>query len=151
MKTQQTNQVIYLITIMVLCSAWLIVGCKNNNSENNFSTEQAIAYQDSLRQDSILKITAIQEWNSFKTSTETVLANNQERIDELRIKIKKWNTPNIDKLRQKKIDKIQSENQQIRERLVELEIKKNKVLLSNKIETIKRQLKSIEAELNEIS
>lgn len=151
MKTSQTNQVIYLVSMIVLCSAWFIVGCKNTSEDNKLSAEQVIAYQDSLRQDSILRMSKIQEWNSFKTSTEIVLTNNQEKIDALRLKIRKSNTPNLDKLRQKKIDELQAENQQIKEKLVQLEIKKQEVLLDNEIDAIRAQLNSIEAKLKEIS
>lgn len=151
MKTNQTNQIIYLASIIILCSAWFFVGCNNSNSDTKLSAEQQVAYQDSIRQDSIERIVKINEWNSFKAATETVLANNQERIDELRSKIKKWNTPNIDKLRQKKIDAIQAENQQIREKLVQLEIKKHEVLLEHEIEAIKAQLNAIEIQIKEIS
>lgn len=151
MKTSQTNQVIYLVSMIVLCSAWFIVGCKNTSEDNKLSAEQVIAYQDSLRQDSILRMSKIQEWNSFKASTEIVLTNNQEKIDALRLKIRKSNTPNLDKLRQKKIDELQAENQQIKEKLVQLEIKKQEVLLDNEIDAIRAQLNSIEAKLKEIS
>jgi len=67
------------------------------------------------------------------------------------LKIKKSKTPNIDKLRQKKIDELQAENQAIKEKLVALEIKKNDVLLDTEIDAIKAQLNSIEAELEEIN
>ena len=69
----------------------------------------------------------------------------------MRLKIKKSKTPNIDKLRQKKIDELQAENQAIKEKLVALEIKKNDVLLDTEIDAIKAQLNSIEAELEEIN
>lgn len=151
MKTSQTNQVIYLVSMIILCSAWFIVGCNNNTQENKLTEEQVIAYQDSLRQDSILRMSKIHEWNTFKASTEIVLSNNQEKIDALRLKIRKSNTPNLDKLRQKRIEELQYENQQIKERLVQLEIKKQEVLLDNEIAAIKAQLNSIEAKLKEIS
>ncbi|MCB9032992.1 MAG: hypothetical protein H6553_04065 [Chitinophagales bacterium] len=151
MKTQPKKQGIYLVTLIVLAAVWFTVSCKNMNSEDKKSIEVTVAYQDSLRQDSILRASKIETWNSFKASTEVVLANNQEKIDELRLKIKKSKTPNIDKLRQKKIDELQAENQAIKEKLVALEIKKNDVLLDTEIDAIKAQLNSIEAELEEIN
>jgi chromosome segregation ATPase len=62
------------------------------------------------------KVATAEEWKEFRIATEEKISDNEKRIAELKVKIKKEGKT-LDAVRENKIDKLQQQNRDFRERL----------------------------------
>lgn len=105
----QINKVLYLGAIISLLTTSLFVSCQS----------KAEKHEDEV----VVETTAPKsDWEMFKEDAEKTIANNDERINELKEKINKSATPNLDKLRQKRIDALQEQNSNLRAKIVEYKV-----------------------------
>lgn len=107
----QINRVLYLGAIVTLLSTSLFVSCQNKTEK-----------QDEVTVETVETTPPKSDWQMFREDAEKSIANNDERIKELREKIRKSDTPNLDKLRQKRIDALQEENTNLRSKIVEYKV-----------------------------
>jgi len=90
------------------------------------------------------------EWIAFKASTEKSINNNNDRIKALRAKIKQPGMTNIDKLRKKRIDALEDNNNALRTILMQYkddEIKVNYTLIKSDLQS---KLDTLEKALNDL-
>lgn len=107
----QINRVLYLGAIVTLLSTSLFVSCQNKTEANDDAVVETV------------ETTAPKsDWEMFKEDAEKSIENNDVRIKELKEKISKSDTPNLDKLRQKRIDALQEENTNLRAKIVEYKV-----------------------------
>lgn len=137
----QVNRIAYLSAIVLLLSAALFVGCESKQDKNaEEATESATT----------IEIKQSPDWQAFKTGTSTSITNNDERIKALREKIKASNTPNIDKLREKRINELQDRNTALRARLMEYKDENDVTSLEQFMAEVRQQLDEMEKELKEL-
>ena len=104
----QINKVLYLGAIIALLSTSLFVSCQSKTDKQNEEvTEQTTSESKTS------------DWTMFKDGAEKTIASNDERIKVLKEKINKPGTPNLDKLRQNRIDALQEENTNLRSKILE--------------------------------
>ena len=106
----QINKVLYLGAIVALVTTSIFVSCQSKTEKQ----EEVIVETTSENNNS--------DWTMFKEGAEKTIANNDERIKVLQEKINKPGTPNLDKLRQNRIDALQAENTNLRSKIVEYKV-----------------------------
>lgn len=106
------NKIAYVSAILFLLCASFFIGCesKKEASEDNMETTKETVLVSDM---------PASEWKEYKADAEKSISNNDERIKELKAKIKKPGTPNLDKLREKQINELQSRNTALRSRIME--------------------------------
>lgn len=122
------NKSLYLAALIALFSTSAFVACKSkmegtDNTETTTITDSVTITQDAvsgvkddarqLANDTIV----YSDWSAFKTESEKMIDNNNARIQVLKAKIRKPGMPNLDKLREKRIDEIQERNAALRARV----------------------------------
>lgn len=111
--TYNFNKLAYVSAILFLLCASFLIGCESKKEEaaedNIENTKETVFVADK----------SSSEWVEYKSSAEKSIANNDERIKELKVKIKKPGMPNMDKLREKQINELESRNAALRARIIE--------------------------------
>jgi hypothetical protein len=110
--TYHFNKIAYVSAILFLLCASFLIGCesKKEASEDNMETTKETVLVTEMPSS---------EWKEYKADAEKSISNNDERIKELKAKIKKPGTPNLDKLREKQINELESRNATLRARIME--------------------------------
>lgn len=109
----QFNKTLYASAIVFLLSVSLFVACNSKAENAEETTELAVETETAMPSS---------EWQQFKEIAEKTITNNDERIKELRGKISKSATPNLDKLRQNRIEALQEQNTNLRSKIVEYKV-----------------------------
>ena len=121
---------LYLAVLMTLLStAFVACKSKNEGDETNESTttttEEMVTDSTTVSQNAVTDVKAdakqlsndtivYTEWTTFKTESQNMIDRNDKRIKELMDKIKKPGMPNLDKLREKRIEEIKERNAALR-------------------------------------
>lgn len=128
----QIHRIIYLGAIIFLSTTFVFVACQTKENKGEAVTEEVSSVDNTTA-----------EWATFKDNAEKSIANNNEKIRQIREKINKPGTPNIDKIREKRIDELESQNARLSAKVVEYK--------QNEMESDWEKFKSeVEAELNEM-
>jgi len=132
----QVHKFFYLSSIILLLSTIAIVGCKSNHEEKNEETTVVEDQQPS-------------EWKVFKENAEQSINRNDEKIKVLEERISKSSTPNLDKVRQKRIDGLKEENARLRNKIVEYKEDEVKSNYEEFKANLQKELDSLEMSLND--
>ena len=133
----QFNKTLFISAIVFLLSASLFVACK--------SAEEKAAEETTTTTE-----TTPSEWLPFKESATLTINNNQERIKALKEKIKKSNTPNLDKLRQKRIDALEDRNTALHTKIMDHKVENVTISQVQFIAELQKELDEMEKELKEL-
>lgn len=139
----QVNKTLYLSAIIFLLSASVFVACKSKEEKAIEETSEAIS-------DIPIETTTSSDWKSYSGSANATIANNNERIKTLRERIKASNTPNIDKLREKRINELQDRNTALRTKIMEYKADDTTIDLAKLRADIQKELDDLEAALKEL-
>ena len=111
----------FLVALMILAHA-IFTGCQSS-AEKMDSANQNVedARQDlkDAQQDAhaeAVKIATAEEWTAFKTESEVKIKDNQIRIDELKVKMKKPGQT-FDAMYAKSIENLEQKNRDLRTRI----------------------------------
>ncbi len=145
------NKITYTISIILLLSASAFVSCESKMDKAKDSIEEAKEAVADMPNDTMTITTQPStEWIAFKASTEKSINNNNDRIKALRAKIKQPGMTNIDKLRKKRIDALEDNNNALRTILMQYkddEIKVNYTLIKSDLQS---KLDTLEKALNDL-
>jgi hypothetical protein len=150
------NKITYTISIILLLSASAFVSCESKMDKAKDSIEEAKEAVADMPNDTMTITTQPStEWIAFKASTEKSINNNNDRIKALRAKIKQPGMSNIDKLRKKRIDALEDNNNSLRTILMQYkddDIKVNYTLiksdLQSKLDTLEKALNDLDKVAN---
>lgn len=135
------NKTLYVGAIVMLLSASVFVACQSKQEKITEETKEAI---------DDIKTTPVSDWQPFKAATEKSIANNEDQIKSLKEKIKKSNTPNLDKLRQTRINALEDRNTALRAKIMEYKEDDVKTSLAQFKEDVQKQLDDMEKDLKEL-
>lgn len=133
----QLNKTLYISAIVFLFSASIFVACKS--SEEKAAAENA----EVITETTTTTETAPAGWQQYKESAEASITNNLERIKVLKEKIKASNTPNLDKLREKRINELEDRNEALRAKIMDYKD-------DNVVTTLEQFKADVQKELDEI-
>jgi hypothetical protein len=97
-----------------LIAGSIFTGCKPSTPKVEAAQENVQDAKQELK-DAQQAATA-EEWKAFKDESEVKISNNEARIAELKIKIKK-SGKNLDKLYEQKIDALEQQNKDMKARI----------------------------------
>ena len=145
----QLNKTLYLSALIFLLSASVFVACQSKEEK---ATEEANEVTEEAKENSTVTTvtTVTSDWQPFKESAEKTITNNDERIKMLKEKIKKSNTPNLDKLRQKRINELEDRNTALRGKIMEYKEGDIKTTLAQFKADIQKELDDMEVALKEL-
>ena len=149
----QFNKTLYASAIVFLLSASLFVACKS--SEEKAATESAEVTTETTTTTTEPTPSATTEtvpsgWQPYKESAQASIANNQERIKVLKEKIKTSNTPDLDKLRAKRINELEDRNTALRAKIMDYKEDGVAATLEQFKADIQKELDDMEKALKEI-
>jgi hypothetical protein len=139
----QLNKTLYISAIVFLLSASVFVACKSKEEKAIEETSEAIS-------EIPIETTTSSDWKSYKESANATIANNEARIQTLKEKIKASNTPNIDKLRQKRINELEDRNTALRAKIMEYKEENTTIDLAQLKADIQKELDDLEKALKEL-
>ena len=111
----------FLVALLILAQA-IFTGCQSSNDKleaANKKVEEERKELQEAKQDAnaeAVKVANAEEWRVFKTESEVKIKENQERIDELRAKMKKPGQT-FDEMYAKKIDNLEQKNKDLRTKI----------------------------------
>lgn len=150
----QLNKTLYLSAIIFLLSASVFVACQSKQEKmDEATTEEANKAIEDAKENSTettVVTTTTTEWQTYRESANATITNNQERIKMLKEKIKTSNTPNLDKLRQKRIDELEDRNTALRGKIMEYKEDDVTITLAQFKADIQKELDDMEKALKEL-
>ena len=111
----------FLVALLILAQA-IFTGCQSSNDKLEAANKKVEEEREELqeaKQDAnaeAVKVANAEEWRVFKTESEVKIKENQERIDELRAKMKKPGQT-FDEMYAKKIDNLEQKNKDLRTKI----------------------------------
>ncbi|MBK9793123.1 MAG: hypothetical protein IPP60_08475 [Sphingobacteriales bacterium] len=141
----QFNKTLYASAIVFLLSASIFVACKS-------SEEKAAADDAGVTTETTTATTETTPsgWQPYKESAQASIVNNLERIKVLKEKIKTSNTPNLDKLRQKRINELEDRNTALRAKIMDYKEDNVTTNLEQFKADIQKELDDMEKALKEL-
>ena len=141
----QFNKTLYASAIVFLLSASIFVACKS-------SEEKAAADDAGVTTETTTATTETTPsgWQPYKESAQASIVNNLERIKMLKEKIKASNTPNLDKLRQKRINELEDRNTALRAKIMDYKEDNVTTNLEQFKADIQKELDDMEKALKEL-
>lgn len=145
----QVNKTLYISVLVFLLSASLFVACKS--AEESTTEESTTATADAATEvTTVTTETTPSEWLPFKESATLTITNNKERIKVLKERIIKSNTPNLDKLRQKRIDALEDRNTALYTKIMDHKVENVTISQVQFIAELQKELDEMEKELKEL-
>ncbi len=111
----------FLIAVVFLAQA-MLTGCQSSAGKMETANENVEDAKEELKEaqqeahTEAVKLATAEEWNAFKTESEVKIKENQNRIDELRVKMKKPGQT-FDEMYAKKIDNLEQKNKDLRTKI----------------------------------
>ncbi len=139
----QVNQTLYLGALIFLLSTSVFVACQSKEEKAIEEASEAISEIN-------VETTTSSDWKSYKESANASIENNQERIKTLKERIKASNTPNLDKLREKRINELQDRNTALRAKIMEYKEEDTSINLAQLKADIQKELDDLEKALKEL-
>lgn len=139
----QLNKTLYISAIIFLLSASAFVACQSKEEKAVEEAAEAISEIN-------VETNTSSDWKSYKESADATITNNQERIKTLRERIQKSNTPNLDKLREKRINELQDRNTVLRAKVIEYKEEDTSINLAQLKADIQKELDDLEKALKEL-
>ncbi len=136
----QINRMLYVSAIIFFSSAWVFVGCTSKEDKAKEETQETV----------VVTTDSPSEWTVYRENAERTIAANEERIKTLKERIAKSNTPNLDKLRAKRIDELQEQNARLRARITEYKVDETKSDWEQFKADVQKELDDIEASLKDL-
>lgn len=150
----QLNKTLYASAIVFLLSASLFVACKSSEekaaADDAEVTTETTTTTTTETTPSTTTETVPSRWQPYKESAQASIANNQERIKVLKEKIKTSNTPNLDKLRAKRINELEDRNTALRAKIMDYKEDGVVATLEQFKADIQKELDDMEKALKEI-
>jgi hypothetical protein len=148
----QFNKTLFISAIVFLLSASLFVACKSADEKSADETAETTTVPTDVTTEVTTTTTETtpSEWLPFKESATLTINNNQERIKALKEKIKKSNTPNLDKLRQKRIDALEDRNTALHTKIMDHKVENVTISQVQFIAELQKELDEMEKELKEL-
>lgn len=131
------KKTIFTLAITTLVTGTLLNGCKSSTKkeENVQKTSKEVKEEfNTAKDDAEQKEIDAEEWKAFRNESEAKIKNNEERITELKAKMKKPGKK-FDEVYAKKIDKLEQKNKNMKTRI-------------ETYETIKSEWQSFKREFN---
>lgn len=148
----QLNKTLYASAIVFLLSASLFVACKS--SEEKAAAVDAEVTTETTTTTETTPMTTTETtpsgWQPYKESAQASIVNNLERIKMLKEKIKASNTPNLDKLRQKRINELEDRNTALRAKIMDYKEDNVTTNLEQFKADIQKELDDMEKALKEL-
>ncbi len=138
----ETHRVVFLSFFILLFSSWMFLACKSKNEGAENKNKET-----TVTQTTTVETSPTQEWVRFKTDAEKKIQTYQSRIAELKAKIAKHGTPNLDKMRKNKINELEKKIVALRTSIENAETQ-TVTVSTETIKTMQVQLDSLETELN---
>jgi hypothetical protein len=135
----QVNKILFVGAVSILLSVSLFIACqpKQETSEEE-TTEKVVVIDPSS------------DWMEYKENTSVAIAANEERIKVLKERIVKSGTPNLDKLRQNRIEALQAKNAALRANLADFREESVSATYEQFKADVRQQLDDIEKELEDL-
>lgn len=149
----QLNKTLYISAIIFLLSASVFVACQSKQEKMDEATAEATEAAANASENSTettVVTTTTTEWQTYRESANATIENNQERIKTIREKIQKSNTPNLDKLREKRINELQDRNTALLAKIMEYKEDDVTVTLVDFKADIQKELNDMEKALKEL-
>lgn len=143
------NKALYISALITLFSAALFVGCDSKKQEKDDASE-AISDVKTDLQKTDYDTLSYADWMVFKTESEKMIDNNNQRIQEYQTKINKPGMPNLDKLREKRILELKDKNSALRLKIIEYKNRQTKSEWANFKDNFKRDLDTLSNSLDVI-
>lgn len=134
----QVNKILFVGAVVFLLSASVFVACQSKQEQNAEKTTEA------------LEVKSDSTWLAYKEASYATIASNDERIETLRKKIIRSNTPNLDKLRQKRIGDLQARNAALRTSISEHQGDSMEASYEQFKADVRQKMDEIEKELKEL-
>ncbi len=148
----QVNKTLYISALVFLLSASLFVACKSaeEKAAEESTTETTATADAATEVTTVTTETTPSEWLPFKESATLTITNNKERIKVLKERIIKSNTPNLDKLRQKRIDALEDRNTALYTKIMDHKVENVTISQVQFIAELQKELDEMEKELKEL-
>lgn len=139
------NRIFYSGAVIFLLASCVAISCQNKNEEAASDTEKTAT---EVKENATNQPKS--EWTVFHEAIERNITANEERIKTLKENIRKPGTPNLDKLRAKRIDELQERNAALRARLGEYKEGVSKTDYEKFKADVQKQLDEMEKELKDL-
>ena len=115
------KRTIFTLACTTLLAGTVLLGCKSSTKEAKESQEKVQDAKEKVQnaKDNLVlakKAASAEEWNAFKKEMDSVINENEIRIAELRLKIKK-SGKTIDIKNEKDIDILEQKNKDLKEKM----------------------------------
>jgi hypothetical protein len=118
--------ILTLVVATAFLTGMVLTGCQSsaqkeaNARENVKDAKQDLNDVQRDANEDARKLANAEEWNTFRTDAELTIRNNEIRIAELRVKLKKEGTM-LDPLYEKKIETLEQQNRDLKKRMEDYE------------------------------
>lgn len=115
------KKTLFTLALTTLIAGTVLLGCKSSTKEEKESQENVQDAKDNLNdaKDNLVvakKAASDQEWNAFKKNTDSIINDNEIRITELKLKIKKGGKT-IDAKYKENIDLLDQKNKDLKAKM----------------------------------
>jgi preprotein translocase subunit SecG len=118
-KIKKMKKIIFAIAVLFFVTGITIVSCKPATKEENEATDKAQEANKELLE--VKKVATAEEWKAFKNSGDSIINKNEEKIVELKLKMKN-SVKSMDDKYEKNIAVLEQKNKDLK---VKMETYKN--------------------------
>lgn len=121
LKSLHMKKTIFTLAFTTLIAGTVLLGCKPSTKEEKESQENVQDAKDNVEdaKDNLVvakKAASAEEWKAFKENTDSIISENEIRITELKLKMKKAGKT-IDAKYEKNIDILEQKNKDLKAKM----------------------------------